>query len=69
MYPAPSLSNYTADPVTDPTGPTNGIYHAARAQGGWCGNSRSAGFREAFAHPEFGDHGFSIRLVAEAAKP
>jgi formylglycine-generating enzyme required for sulfatase activity len=62
-YPKATESNYTKDPVIDPTGPTEGDQHIARGGGSWIGNCRSAGHRGAFSHPEYGDHLFGFRVV------
>jgi formylglycine-generating enzyme required for sulfatase activity len=66
-YPKATEADYTKDPVTDPTGPaTPTEQHVIRGNAAWVGNSRSAGFRGAFAHPEWiGDHMFGFRVVVE----
>ena len=64
-YPKATEADYTAAPVTDPTGPVTGDQHVARGQASWVGNARSAGYRYAYAHPDGGDHRFGFRVVVE----
>lgn len=68
-YPKPTESDYTKDPVTDPTGPSTGEQHVARGLQGWVMHSRSAGHRVYYAHPEYGDHLFGFRVVVESTSP
>jgi formylglycine-generating enzyme required for sulfatase activity len=64
-YPHPTEADYTAAPVTDPTGPPTGTQHVARGLQGWIGHSRSAGDRAFYFHPDGGDHFFGFRVVIE----
>ena len=65
-YPRPAEADYPAGPVSDPTGPAEGVLHIARGQSGLLGNCRSAGYRAAFARPDWVfRHPFTFRVVIE----
>jgi formylglycine-generating enzyme required for sulfatase activity len=64
-YPHPTEADYTAAPVTDPTGPATGTQHVARGLQGWVGHSRSAGDRAFYFHPDGSDHFFGFRVVIQ----
>ncbi len=66
QYPRPADSNYPKGPVTDPTGPASGVFHIARGQSGILHNCRAAGYRAAFARPDWVyRHPFTFRVVIE----